>query len=85
MANNRLMLKCRRCNNEFALARFSAGADVWSSSRVLWPEDFDHWLDTHTRCITADTRLSDPFGLDVELTAENPRLLVMHDGGPKVV
>lgn len=62
MADNRLLIRCRRCQVDIPIARFGAGADAWEASRVTH-HAWDTWLETHTQC-------GDGMSLDVELTAE---------------
>lgn len=70
MANNRLLLKCRRCGDDVPIARLSAGSDVWSSARVT-RDEFDAFLEKHTSCGDHEDSLS------VELTSENTEQLTL--------
>ena len=62
MANNRLFLRCRRCDDNVTIARYSVGGSEWEPARYP-DETYAEWLKTHTNC-------GDDGRLSVELASE---------------
>ena len=69
MAINRLMLRCRRCEEDIPIARLSVGMEgVWTPARTS-ADEYTAFLEKHSHCwIEHD---SDQAGLSCDLVAEN--------------